>query len=81
VAIDGGIPWMIWVMQLYQVSGSEVLWFNSASQRPPEQADLVVLAWDGNIPPERTWASPPKGWRVAGVRRSQEGNWVAWRRS
>jgi hypothetical protein len=81
VAIDGSIAWKIWVMQLYQVSWSQVLWFNSTYQRPPAQADLVLFAWNGAVPPERTWANPPAGWRVAGSRRSAEGAWVAWRRS
>ncbi|SEG47463.1 hypothetical protein SAMN04489712_105422 [Thermomonospora echinospora] len=81
VAIDGNVDWKIWVMQLYQVSWSQVLWFDSRYERPPTRADLVLMVWDGKVPAERTWADPPAGWRVAGSRRTAEGHWVAWRRS
>ncbi|WP_286989059.1 hypothetical protein [Thermomonospora sp. CIF 1] len=80
VAIDSTINWKIWVMQLYQISWTEVQWFRGDSQRPPAGAEVVLLAWDGTAPPERTWPDAPPGWRVAGSRRSHEGHWVAWTR-
>lgn len=80
VAIDLYVNWPIRLPQLYQVGWMEAVGFDGRYEKPPVEADVVVYAWDKGISAEATWPGVPTGWRVAESRRTNEGDWVAWRR-
>ncbi len=71
----------------YQVSWTELQFFNPASQPPPAGVTVVEMPWPGGPPAQAaqavqaaqaSWPHAPAGWRVAAS--NQAGGWVLWRR-
>lgn len=82
IAVDWNVPWTIRLSHYYWAWWSDGSVFDARWTRPPQNADLVVLAWPKDLPAERSWpAGAPPGWHVVDSRRTIEGDWVAWTRS
>ncbi|TDD73498.1 hypothetical protein [Actinomadura rubrisoli] len=81
VALDWNVPWTIRLSQFYWAWWSEGSVFNARDVRPPQNVDMVILAWPKKVPAAATWpGGAPAGWRIADSRRTAEGDWVAWTR-
>jgi hypothetical protein len=76
VAVDRELTWQVWIPEAYQISWTQLKFFNPATSPPPEGATVVLMPWTGNSPRE-SWPQPPAGWHV--VSSSQVDGWVAWR--
>ncbi|MFC4050252.1 hypothetical protein ACFOY4_11190 [Actinomadura syzygii] len=82
IAVDWNVPWTIRLSHYYWAWWSDGSVFDARWTPPPQNVDLVVLAWPKDAPAERSWpAGAPPGWHVADSRRTIEGDWVAWTRS
>ncbi len=81
IAVDWNVPWTIRLSQFYWAWWSEGTVFDARWTAPPQDADLVVLAWPKDVPATASWPKgAPPGWHVADSRRTIEGDWVAWTR-
>ncbi|TDD90156.1 hypothetical protein E1293_03735 [Actinomadura darangshiensis] len=81
IAVDWNIWWTIRLSQYYWAWWSDGSVFDSRWTAPPQDADLVVLAWPKDKPATASWPKgAPPGWHVADSRRTVEGDWVAWTR-
>ncbi|WP_179278769.1 hypothetical protein [Actinomadura mexicana] len=81
IAVDWNIWWTIRLSQYYWAWWSDGSVFDARWTAPPQDADMVVLAWPKNAPPTASWPKgAPPGWHVVASRRTVEGDWVAWTR-
>ncbi|WP_141578303.1 hypothetical protein [Actinomadura sp. WMMA1423] len=81
IAVDWNIWWTIRLSQYYWAWWSDGSVFDARWTAPPQDADMVVLAWPKNAPPTASWPKgAPPGWHVVASRRTAEGDWVAWTR-
>ncbi|MFG2085697.1 hypothetical protein [Spirillospora sp. NPDC048824] len=81
IAIDWNVPWTIRLSHYYWAWWSEGSVFNARWTPPPQNVDVVVLAWPKDVPDTASWPhGAPPGWRVVDSRRTIEGDWVAWSR-
>jgi hypothetical protein len=81
IAVDWNIWWTIRLSQYYWAWWSDGRVFDARWTAPPQNADVVVLAWPKDKPAEASWPKgAPPGWKVVDSRRSIEGDWVAWTR-
>ncbi|WP_245868633.1 hypothetical protein [Actinomadura meyerae] len=81
VAVDWNVPWTIRLSQFYWSWWSEGIVFNARDVAPPQNVDMVVLAWPKDVPATASWPKgAPPGWHVADSRRTVQGDWVAWTR-
>ncbi len=78
VAVASDVGWQAWVPLAYQVSWTELQFFNPASQ-PPAGVTVVEMPWPGGQAAQASWPHAPAGWRV--VASNQAGGWVLWRRA
>jgi hypothetical protein len=79
VAVDSALGWQAWIPLAYQVSWTELQFFNPASQPPPAGVTVVEMPWPGGQPAQASWPHAPVGWRV--VASNQGGGWVLWRKA
>ncbi len=79
VAVASGVGWQAWVPLAYQVSWTELQFFNPASQPPPPGVTAVEMPWTTGQSAQASWPHAPAGWRV--VASSQAGGWVLWRKA
>jgi len=77
VAVASDLGWQAWVPLAYQVSWTELTFFNPASQPPPAGVTVTEMPWPAGQPAQASWPHAPAGWRV--VASSRDGGWVAWR--
>ncbi|OLT14265.1 hypothetical protein BJF79_19145 [Actinomadura sp. CNU-125] len=81
IAVDWNVPWTMRLSHYYWAWWSEGTLFDSRWTPPPQDADMIVLAWRGDVPATDSWpGGAPSGWEVVDSRRTPEGNWVAWAR-
>ncbi|MFG1851336.1 hypothetical protein ACGFJT_05795 [Actinomadura geliboluensis] len=81
VAVDWNVPWTIRLSQFYWAWWSDGIVFNARDVAPPQNVDMVVLAWPKDVPATASWPKgAPPGWHVADSRRTVQGDWVAWTR-
>ncbi|MDL4772378.1 hypothetical protein [Actinomadura xylanilytica] len=81
LALDWNIPWPVRLSHYYWAWWSDAEVFDARYHAPPAKADLVILSWPKDVPPEQTWrGGAPAGWKVADTRRTIQGDWVAWTR-
>ena len=78
VAVASDVRWQAWVPLAYQVSWTELQFFNPASP-PPADVSVVEMPWPGGEPAQASWPHAPTGWRV--VASNQAGRWVLWRKA
>ncbi len=72
------VPYFLWAPQAFEVSWTELEFFNPA-QAPPTGVNVVETGWPAGQPASARWPNHPAGWRI--VASSQAAGWVAWRNS
>jgi hypothetical protein len=72
------VPYYLWAPQAFEVSWTELEFFNPA-QPPPAGINVVETGWPSGKPASASWPNHPAGWRI--VASDQSAGWVAWRRS
>ncbi|MCP9967096.1 hypothetical protein LUX57_19895 [Actinomadura madurae] len=81
IAVDWNIWWTIRLSQYYWAWWSDGSVFDARWTPPPQNVDMVVLAWPKDKPATASWPKgAPPGWKVVDSRRTVEGDWVAWTR-
>ena len=78
IAVAYGISGDLRLAQAFEVSSTQVQFYNLKRQPPPADATVVEAAWPTGLPAWTSWAFAPAGWRVVAANRF--GGWVAWRR-
>jgi hypothetical protein len=72
------VPYSLWAPQAFEVSWTELEFFNPA-QSPPAGVNVVETGWPAGQPASAGWPNHPAGWRI--VASDQAAGWVAWRNS
>jgi hypothetical protein len=72
------VGYWLWAPQAFEVSWTELQFFNSA-QPPPADVNVVETGWPTGQPASASWPHHPAGWRI--VASNQAGGWVVWRNS
>ena len=72
------VPYFYWAPQAFEVSWTELEFFNPA-QAPPAGVNVVETGWPSGQPASAGWPNHPAGWRI--VASNQAAGWVAWRKS
>jgi hypothetical protein len=72
------VPYYLWAPQAFEVSWTELEFFNPA-QAPPAGVNVVETGWPAGQPASAGWPNHPAGWRI--VASNQAAGWVAWRHS
>jgi hypothetical protein len=72
------VGYWLWAPQAFEVSWTELKFFNSA-QAPPADVNVVETGWPTGQPASASWPHHPAGWRI--VASNQAGGWVVWRKS
>jgi hypothetical protein len=72
------VPYSLWAPQAFEVSWTELEFFNPA-QPPPAGVNVVETGWPSGQPASAGWPNHPAGWRI--VASNQGAGWVAWRKS
>jgi hypothetical protein len=72
------VPYFLWAPQAFEVSWTELEFFNPA-QPPPAGVNVVETGWPAGQPASAGWPNHPAGWRI--VASNQAAGWVAWRNS
>ena len=72
------VPYFYWAPQAFEVSWTELEFFNPA-QAPPAGVNVVETGWPSGQPASAGWPNHPAGWRI--VASDQAAGWVAWRKS
>ncbi len=72
------VPYFLWAPQAFEVSWTELEFFNPA-QPPPAGVDVVETGWPAGQAASAGWPVHPAGWRI--VASNQAAGWVAWRKS
>jgi hypothetical protein len=72
------VPYFLWAPQAFEVSWTELEFFNPA-QAPPAGVNVVETGWPAGQPASAGWPNSPAGWRI--VASNQAAGWVAWRKS
>ncbi|GAA0572500.1 hypothetical protein [Actinomadura livida] len=81
IAVDWNVPWTTRLSHYYWAWWSEGSVFDARWTPPPQNADLIVLAWPDNVPATASWPhGAPPGWHVVDSRRTDTGDWAAWSR-
>ncbi len=77
IAVSSGIAWQLWIPQAFEISWTELQFFNPASQPPPAGVNVVETLWPNGTSASASWPHAPAGWRV--VASSRSAGWVIWR--
>jgi hypothetical protein len=77
-AVAYGISGDVRLAQAFEVSSTQVQFYNLKLQPPPADATVVEAAWPTGQPAWMSWPGAPAGWRV--VTANRFGGWVAWRK-
>jgi len=72
------VPYFLWAPQAFEVSWTELEFFNPA-QPLPAGVNVVETGWPAGQPASAGWPDHPAGWRI--VASNQAAGWVAWRKS
>lgn len=78
IGVAYGISGDVRLAQAFEVSSTQVRFYNPFRQLPPADATVVEAAWPAGQPAWESWPDAPAGWRVVAFNRF--GGWVAWRR-
>jgi len=77
VAVSSQISWELWVPQAFEISWTELQFFDPASQPPPAGVTVVETPWPNGTSASASWPHAPTGWRIVASNRSA--GWVVWR--
>ena len=78
IAVASGISGILRLAQTFEVSSTEVQFFNPDRRPAPAGVTVVDTAWPTGQPAWASWPGAPLGWRV--VKADRFGGWVVWRR-
>jgi hypothetical protein len=78
IAAASDITGILRLAQTFEVSSTQVRFFNPARRPPPAGVTVVDAAWPAGQPAWASWPDAPAGWRVVAANRF--GSWVVWRR-
>ena len=73
------VGYWLWAPQAFEVSWTELQFFNPAQAPPPPGVNVVETGWPAGQPASAGWPHHPAGWRI--VASSRSGGWVVWRKS
>jgi hypothetical protein len=79
IAVSTEVPWELWIPQAFEISWTELQFFNPASQPPPAGVNVVETPWPNGPSASASWPHAPAGWRIAAANRSAD--WVIWRKA
>ncbi len=77
IAISAAIPWELWIPQAFEISWTELQFFNPPSQPPPAGVNVVETLWPNGTSASASWPHAPPGWRI--VASNRPAGWVIWR--
>jgi hypothetical protein len=77
IAISTEVAWELWIPQAFEISWTELQFFNPASQPPPAGVNVVETPWPNGSSASASWPHAPAGWRI--VASNQPAGWVIWR--
>jgi hypothetical protein len=72
------VPYFYWAPQAFEVSWTELEFFNPA-QAPPAGTTVVETGWPTGQPASYGWPNHPAGWHIVASNRAA--GWVTWRKS
>jgi hypothetical protein len=78
IAVASNINGVLRLAQTFEVSSTQVQFFNPVLQSPPADATVVDVKWPSGQPAWASWPGAPAGWRIVATNRF--GGWVVWRR-
>jgi hypothetical protein len=78
IAVASDITGILRLAQAFEVSSTQVQYFNPYRRPPPADVTVVDAAWPTGQPARASWPDAPAGWRVVAANRF--GSWVVWRR-
>ena len=78
VAVASDINGVLRLAQTFEVSSTEVQFFNPVLQSPPADVTVVDAKWPSGQPAWASWPGAPAGWRIVATNRF--GGWVVWHR-
>jgi hypothetical protein len=78
IAVASDITGILRLAQTFEVSSTQVRFFNPALQSPPADVTVIDFAWPKGQPASASWPDAPVGWRIVATNRF--GGWVVWRR-
>ncbi len=78
IAIASDISGVLRLAQTFEVSSTQVQFFNPFRRPPPAGVTVVDAAWPAGQPARASWPDAPAGWRVVAANRF--GSWIVWRR-
>ena len=78
VAVASDINGVLRLAQTFEVSSTEVQFFNPVLQSPPADVTVVDAKWPSRQPASASWPGAPASWRI--VASNRFGGWVVWRR-
>jgi hypothetical protein len=79
IAVASNISGVLRIAQAFEVSSTQVHFFNPICQSPPADVTVVDARWPTGQPARASLPDAPAGWRVVATNRF--GSWVVWRRS
>jgi hypothetical protein len=79
IAVASDITGILRLAQAFEVSSTQVQYFNPYRRPPPAGVTVVDAAWPTGQPARASWPDAPAGWRVVAANRF--GRWVVWRRA
>jgi hypothetical protein len=78
IAVASDIDGVLRLAQAFEVSSTQVQFFNPFRRPPPADATVVDRAWPAGQPARASWPDAPAGWRVVAANRF--GSWAVWRK-
>ena len=78
IAVASDITGILRLAQTFEVSSTQVQFFNPALRSPPADVSVVDAKWPKGQPAAASWPGAPAGWRIVATNRF--GGWVVWRR-
>jgi hypothetical protein len=78
IAVSSDITGVLRLAQAFEVSSTQVRYFNPSRRPPPAGVTVVDAAWPAGRPARASWPDAPAGWRIVAANRF--GSWVVWRR-
>jgi hypothetical protein len=79
IAVASNISGVMRIAQEFEVSATQVHFFNPYCQLPPGDVTVIDAVWPAGQPVQASLPDAPAGWRVIAANRF--GSWVVWRRS
>jgi hypothetical protein len=79
IAVATNVTGILRLAQAFEVSSTQVRYFNPFCQQPPADVTVIDAKWPVRQPAQASLPDAPAGWRIVAANRF--GSWVVWRRS